>query len=182
MSSILRRRTWADWVDTLAESSNWADSYLASPAGRPHGHGGPSTNNEINSLAINYSRLACQSAPPRWIQGTKVCRKITINDTIKLFSRTATGILVISNQNSLRVLFDKIASVYFIWKYIYHYFSNGNGQHRDRHCANCIGTLSSPVVCGTKRVIRYVTSSIAYKHEVIRGKPVDRSLHQFDNL
>jgi len=29
------------------------------------------------------------------------------------------SILVISNDNSFRVLFDKIVSVYFIWKYIY---------------------------------------------------------------
>ena len=29
------------------------------------------------------------------------------------------SILVILNDNSFRVLFDKIVSVYFIWKYIY---------------------------------------------------------------
>jgi len=32
-----------------------------------------------------------------------------------------------SNHNSFPVLFDKIASVYYIWK-IYLYFSIGNGQ------------------------------------------------------
>jgi len=37
------------------------------------------------------------------------------------------SILVTSNHNSFRVLFDKIASVYFISK-IYLYFSTGNGQ------------------------------------------------------
>jgi len=37
------------------------------------------------------------------------------------------SIFVISNHNSCRVLFDKIASVYFIRK-IYLYFSIGNGQ------------------------------------------------------
>jgi len=35
--------------------------------------------------------------------------------------------VVISNRNSFWTLFDKIASVYFIWK-IYLYFSIGNGQ------------------------------------------------------
>jgi len=40
------------------------------------------------------------------------------------------SILVISNHNSFRVLFDKIASVYFIWKK-YLYFSTGNGQPRE---------------------------------------------------
>jgi len=38
--------------------------------------------------------------------------------------------MVISNHNSFRVLFDKIASVYFIYK-IYLYFSSGNGQPRE---------------------------------------------------
>jgi len=40
-------------------------------------------------------------------------RKIIINDAVNLFFKTAVGILLISNHNSLRVLFDKIASVYF---------------------------------------------------------------------
>jgi len=35
--------------------------------------------------------------------------------------------LVISHHNSFPVLFDKIASVHFIWK-IYFYFTTGNGQ------------------------------------------------------
>jgi len=40
------------------------------------------------------------------------------------------SILVISNDNSFRVLFDKIASIYFFRK-IYEYFSVGNGQSRE---------------------------------------------------
>ena len=71
--------------------------------------------------------------PPPWFcvtsgiqQGTKV-RKIIINDTINLFL-TAISILVISNHNSYQVLFDKIASIHFIWKI---YFSTGNGQSRE---------------------------------------------------
>jgi len=53
-----------------------------------------------------------------------------------------------SNDNSFRVLFDKIASVYFFEKYIYilalEMASPGN-----QHCAHCIGTLSLPTaVCG----------------------------------
>jgi len=35
--------------------------------------------------------------------------------------------LVISNHSSFRVLFDKIVSVYFVWR-IYLYFSIGNGH------------------------------------------------------
>jgi len=43
--------------------------------------------------------------------------KIAINDTINLFLKNAIrliSILVISKHNSFRVLFDKLASVYFI--------------------------------------------------------------------
>jgi len=40
--------------------------------------------------------------------------KIITNNTINLFFKTAISILLISNHNSFRVLFDIIASVYFI--------------------------------------------------------------------
>jgi len=40
--------------------------------------------------------------------------KIVMNDTINLFFKTEISILVISNHKSFQVLFDKIASVYFI--------------------------------------------------------------------
>ena len=40
--------------------------------------------------------------------------KIIVNDTVNFFSLTAISILAISNHKSFRVLFDKIASVYFI--------------------------------------------------------------------
>ena len=58
--------------------------------------------------------------------GNKSVPKIIINDIINLLF-TAIIILVISNHNSFRVTFDKIAFVYFNWK-IYLYFSIGNGQ------------------------------------------------------
>jgi len=51
--------------------------------------------------------------------------------------------MLISNHNSFRVLFDKIASVYFIWKNIYLAFQMGSPGNQ--YCANCIGTLSLPV-------------------------------------
>ena len=44
--------------------------------------------------------------------GNESVSSITINNTINLFL-TAISILLISNHNSFRVLFDKIASVYF---------------------------------------------------------------------
>jgi len=43
---------------------------------------------------------------------------------------SAFNILLISNHNTFRVQFDKIASVYFIWK-MYLHFSIGNGQPRE---------------------------------------------------
>jgi len=47
--------------------------------------------------------------------GNESVPKITRNNTTSInFSKTAISTLVISNRNSLRVLFDKIASVYFI--------------------------------------------------------------------
>ena len=56
--------------------------------------------------------------------------KIKINDNINLFL-TAISSLLISYDNSFRLLFDKIASEYFIWK-IYLYFYAGNGHPRER--------------------------------------------------
>ena len=41
--------------------------------------------------------------------------------------------MIISNRNSFPVLFDNIASVYFIWK-IYLYFSTENGQPWNHRC------------------------------------------------
>ena len=62
--------------------------------------------------------------------GNNSVPKMTINDTINLFLQIALSILVISNHNSFRALFEKIASVYFLWK-IYLYFCVGNGQPRE---------------------------------------------------
>ena len=52
------------------------------------------------------------------------------------------------------MLFDKIAFVYLTRKIYYYYFSVGNGlaSPGNRHCANCIGTLSfRAVVNSTQR-------------------------------
>jgi len=53
--------------------------------------------------------------------------KMPINDTINLLFKSAVSISLVSNHNSFRVPFDKIASAYFIRK-VYLYFSIGNGQ------------------------------------------------------
>ena len=74
---------------------------------------------------VDYSAVQMQ-----WPIGNEIMAKIIINDTKTICFKTAISILLISNDNSFRVLFDKIASVYFIWK-IYLYFSIGNGQPRE---------------------------------------------------
>jgi len=55
---------------------------------------------------------------------------IILNNTINLFFFNRNQHFAISNRKSLRVLFDKIASVHFIRK-IYLYSSTGNGQPRE---------------------------------------------------
>ena len=59
--------------------------------------------------------------------GSESVPKNIVNNAIKLFLKAAIGSSAISNRNSFRVLFEKIAYVYFVWK-IYLYFSIGNGQ------------------------------------------------------
>ena len=46
--------------------------------------------------------------------GNERVPEIIINDTINLIFKSAVNILVMSNHNSFRVLFDNFASVYFI--------------------------------------------------------------------
>jgi len=47
--------------------------------------------------------------------------KMPINDTINLLFKSAVSILLVSNHNSFRVPFDKIASAYFIRKVYQHW-------------------------------------------------------------
>jgi len=67
----------------------------------------------VTSPNINWFLQSRRHASAVLDIGNESVRKIIINDTIKLFL-TAISILVVSNRNSFWVLFDKIASVYFI--------------------------------------------------------------------
>ena len=58
--------------------------------------------------------------------------------------KTAISISVISNRNSFRVLFDRIASVHLFEKYIY-ILAQEMASPGNQHCVNCIGTLSFPI-------------------------------------
>jgi len=59
--------------------------------------------------------------------GNERLPKIILSNTRSLFFSTAISILVISNHNSFRVPFDKIASVYFIWKKCIYILASGTG-------------------------------------------------------
>ena len=69
--------------------------------------------------------------------------KIIVNNTLTLFFETAIDILVISNHNSVRVLFYEIAPVGYILseKHI-HILAVEMASPENQHRANCIGTLS----------------------------------------
>ena len=70
---------------------------------------------------------------------------ITINDVVNSSFKTSVTFLVITNHISFWVLFDKIVSVYFIWK-VFSILALEMASPGNRHCANCIGTLSFPIV------------------------------------
>ena len=53
--------------------------------------------------------------------------------------------MLFSNHNSFRVLFDKIASVYFVWKIFLYILALETASPGNRHCANCIGTHAFPM-------------------------------------
>ena len=80
--------------------------------------------------------------------GKESVPKIIINDTINFFLKMQTSLLVIiSNHNSFRVLFDEIASAFFLEKYIY-ISALEMASPANQHCANCVGTHSFSVVSG----------------------------------
>jgi len=77
-------------------------------------------HNTQHGAAWQSARFANDSHPAFYRRsgddiGNESVPKIARNNTTSInFSKTAISTLVISNRNSLRVLFDKIASVYFI--------------------------------------------------------------------
>jgi len=77
----------------------------------------------------------------------KCVENYKLNDTI--IYKTASSSLAISDRNSFRVLFNKIASVCFIRKKHINILALEMASPGNRHCANCIGTLSSRVGVGS---------------------------------
>jgi len=77
--------------------------------------------------------------------------KIIINNTINLFFQTAISILLISNHNNFRVLFDKIASMYLTLEIA----RTGN-----QSCANCMAHFRSlflkPILHGVVKKFGYL--------------------------
>jgi len=76
---------------------------------------------------------------------------VMIYNIIKLFFKTALSILVISNHNSSRVLFDKTASVCSIWK-INLYFSIRNGQPKEPALCQLYRHSSVPIPATLKSI------------------------------
>jgi len=93
----------------------------------------------IYATTINAEYWTSQRWTVRWHNiGTCEWDRRTANESVPKIIINDTKIFPINcNQhNSFPVLFDKIVSVYFIWKTL-EMTSPGN-----RHCASCIGTLS----------------------------------------
>jgi len=102
------------------------------------------TDNHASTPPLCFLQAASFLQPNQQRQALKASEsvlKILIDNTIRLFLKTKISILLISEHNGFRVLFDKIVSVYFIRK-IYLYFSTGNGQLRE---PALIGILSLPI-------------------------------------
>ena len=75
--------------------------------------------------------------------------------------------MVISNHNSFRLLFDKIASIYFIWK-IYYIFALEMASPGNLHWANCIGALSFPIGTVKKQLSEdHAVQTTKNKHNAI---------------
>ena len=81
----------------------------------------------------------------------------------KVIFLTAISILVISNHDSFRLLFGKIASVCLIWKiYIYILALEMAASPKNQHCASSIGTLSFPIGRWRHKVYGHDTISILW--------------------
>ena len=74
--------------------------------------------------------ISLRSACSLYSKVLSKCAENYLKMTIHVFFKTAIGTLLISNHNSFRVLFDKLAFVCFICE-TYYYLSVGNGQSRE---------------------------------------------------
>jgi len=83
----------------------------------------------VSHFSSHLAYVACAT-------GNESVPNVATNNTVKFIFKTAIGISLISNRDSFRVPFDKIAFVYFT-REIYLHFSVGNGQQ----CASCVATL-----------------------------------------
>jgi len=119
----------------------------------------------INAQILNYSCSNRSIVLQHHVMSTNITDCLYVLDADKERNRaenynkwhneflflTANSILVTSNHNSFRVLFDNVASVFYIWKNIlifYHWKWAADGN---QHCANCIGALSFPIQLLIKR-------------------------------
>jgi len=108
----------------------------------------------VGESTFSHLHLVCKYT---WI-GNERMPKISSKWLSKfIFKLQSCSILLISNHDSFRVVFDKIASVYFIWK-IYLYLSIGNGQPREPALCQLYRHIFVPYDCfsGSSRVVGQV--------------------------
>jgi len=74
--------------------------------------------------------------------GNESALKIMVNNIINLLFLTAISILAISNHNSFPALFDKKSLPYILFEIYIYILTLEMTSPGNRHCANCIGTLS----------------------------------------
>jgi len=89
--------------------------------------------------------------------------KIILSNTINLFFLNCNQHFANSNHNSFRVLFNKIASLYFIWK-IYLYFSIGNVQQGEAALFQLYRYTFDSFPIETTEWIKLVCAEALYRH------------------
>jgi len=86
--------------------------------------------NTRKPICTSHIALHCRTSFS--LVGNESVPRIIINNTINFLSVISIFVLPNHNDNSVRVLIDKIASVYFIWKiYLIYAVNIGNGHHKE---------------------------------------------------
>jgi len=90
--------------------------------------------------------------------------------------------LVISNHESFRVLFDKIASVFYLKKKSVNILASEMASPKNRHCANCIGTLSFPILSLLRGRPKYKRSLMLALDVAARPEVIDQRIVHIEPL
>ena len=105
---------------------------------------GPTVHKQTAVKTCQYTCRLLSEAEVDLI-GNENVPKIIINDTL-IFFLNCISILIISNHKSFHMLFDKIASEFFLCEKYINILAFEMASPGNRHCADCIGALSFPIV------------------------------------